>query len=104
MKVSLNIIYVVFAFSFIMTVSGCIYSNAQMNFEEYRSGSEYAEDLAKQDAIGTTCWNVTISEMMRNRDRHLEVLGTGKTPSYLNGFRRGYERSFFSYMNLYCGD
>ena len=113
MKRFLKALSVVVAIWLMMTASGCVYSSARMEPEEYRSGSDYAEVLAKQDAISTVCIRVRglgrgragyHLEMMRNRDRHLEAMGTDKSPSYINGFKRGYEESFFNYMDLYCED
>ncbi len=113
MKMSLKTLSVFFALWFMITAPGCIYSSAGMDPEEYRSGSDYADELAKQDAMNTICISVRSLgaghagyqlEMMRNRDRHLQVMGPDKSPSYVNGFKRGYEDSFFNYMDLYCGN
>ncbi len=113
MKISLKTLSVVFALWFMITAPGCIYSSAGIDPEEYRSGSDYAEELAKPDAMTTICISVRslgaghsgyYLEMMKNRDRHLAAMGKDKSPSYINGFKRGYENSFFKYMDLYCGD
>ncbi len=77
---------------------------------EYHDGRQYAEQLAKQDALGENCFNLYPNHHYSGKGytylrHHLkQIEKESRSESYITGFKNGYKRNFSEFMDLYCGD